>query len=144
MMSANITAASTPCRRTGSSVTPRRARANDLEQPVALADLPVPGQGPPRLAHEPDRRALDGLEAAGSTRRGARHGGRLELRGELVVDPAEDERGDHERGGRDPDHVDHVAELGQLAPEQRVANRLHEGRHGVAVTRRKLPIVGWS
>ncbi len=76
--------------------------AEDLEQPVLLADLPVPGQRPPRLAHEPDRRPLDGLEAAGSDEERRGHGGRLvlELRGELVVDPAEDERGDRERGGR--------------------------------------------
>ena len=48
---------------------------DDLEQPVSLADLPVPRQRAPRLAHEPDRRPLDGLEAAGSDEERRGHGG---------------------------------------------------------------------
>ena len=38
----------------------------DLEQRVPLADLAVAGQRAPGLAHEPDGRPLDGLEASRS------------------------------------------------------------------------------
>ncbi len=40
--------------------------AADLEQRVPLPDLAVAGQRPPGLAHEPDRRPLDGLLASRS------------------------------------------------------------------------------
>ena len=67
MMSANITAASTPCRRTGCSVTSRAElrRVRDLPEGVPLADRAVLGQRAARLPHEPDRRALDRLAPRG-------------------------------------------------------------------------------
>ena len=73
MMSANITAASTPWRRTGCSVTSAQSSGlpADLEEVVALADLPVLGQRAPGLAHEPDRRALDVLAPAARVSRGS-------------------------------------------------------------------------
>ena len=63
MMSAKSTAASTPCRRTGWSVTSAQSSGvlGELEERVALTQRAVLGQGPAGLAHEPDRRALDGL-----------------------------------------------------------------------------------
>ncbi len=62
-MSANSTAASTPWRRTGWSVTSAQSSgvSGDLEEGVPLADRPVLGQRAAGLAHEPDRRALDRL-----------------------------------------------------------------------------------
>ena len=68
MMSAKITAASTPCRRTGCSVTSAQSsgRAAELEEVVPLAQRPVLGQRATRLAHEPHRRPLDGLAPRGA------------------------------------------------------------------------------
>ena len=68
MMSANITAASTPCTRTGSSVTSAHSSGcrQTSNSAVPLADLAVPGQRATGLAHEPDGRPLDGLEASRS------------------------------------------------------------------------------
>ena len=68
MMSANITAASTPWRRTGWSVTSAQSSgcSQTSKSVVALADLAVLGQRPARLPHEPDRRALDRLAARGA------------------------------------------------------------------------------
>ena len=68
MMSANITAASTPWRRTGCSVTSAQSSGvlRDLQERVPLADRAVLGQRAARLAHEPDRRALDRLAPGGA------------------------------------------------------------------------------
>ena len=49
----------------------------DLNQGVVLADCPVLGHVAPRLAHEPDRRALGGLRFRGSYKEGI--GGRHDL-----------------------------------------------------------------
>ena len=38
----------------------------ELQDPVALAELPVGGERPARLAHEPDRRGVDRLAPAGA------------------------------------------------------------------------------
>ena len=68
MMSANITAASTPCdahrleRDLGAQLRP----AADLEEAVPLADLAIAGQRAAGLPHEPDGRPLDRLEASRS------------------------------------------------------------------------------
>ena len=76
MMSANITAASTPCRRTGCSVTSAQSSGcrDDLEERVPLADRAVLRQRAPGLAHEPDRRALDRLAPAGADEERLGHG----------------------------------------------------------------------
>ena len=73
MMSANSTAASTPCRRTGCSVTSAQSSGvpPTLEERVALAQRAVLRQRAARLAHEPDRRALDRLAPRGATRSGS-------------------------------------------------------------------------
>ena len=62
-MSAKSTAASTPCRRTGWSVTSAQSSGvlGDLEERVALAERAVLRQRAAGLAHEPHRRALDRL-----------------------------------------------------------------------------------
>ena len=41
-------------------------RLGELEDPVALAEPPVGGEAPARLAHEPDGRGVDRLAAAGA------------------------------------------------------------------------------
>ena len=68
MMSANITAASTSCRRTGCSVTSAQSSGSPAtsKKRVPLADLAVLGQRAAGLAHEPHRRALDRLAARGA------------------------------------------------------------------------------
>ena len=75
MMSANITAASTPWRRTGCSVTSAQSSGvlRDLEERVPLADRAVLGQRAARLAHEPDRRPLDRLAPRGAHEERLRH-----------------------------------------------------------------------
>ena len=67
-MSANITAASTPWRRTGCSVTSAVSSADrfDLEERVPATNLAVLGKRPSGLAHEPDRRPFDRLSPRGS------------------------------------------------------------------------------
>ena len=131
MMSANITAASTPWTRTGSSVTSAQSSGwrHDLEEAVPLADLAVAGQRAPGLPHEPDGRPLDRLEAS----RSDQQAGPLELSRELVVDAPEDKSGDHQGADPDTEGVDDVAELRKLAEEERVANRLDERSDDVAV-----------
>ena len=67
MMSANMTAASTPCLRTGCNVTSAHSSGVPATIPegVALADRAVLRQRPARLAHEPHRGALDRLAPGG-------------------------------------------------------------------------------
>ena len=76
MMSANITAASTPCRahRLQRHLGAELGRAADLEEVVALAQRAVLGQRATCLAHEPHGRPLDGLapRRADEQRRGHR------------------------------------------------------------------------
>ena len=102
----------------------------DLEQVVALADLAVPRQRAPRLAHEPDRRPLDRLQARGFDEERSSH---LEMGRELVVHPPEDRRRDDERDERGDEHVRHVAGARKLPEEERVANREDKWRDGIAV-----------
>ena len=68
MMSANITAASTSCRRTGCSVTSAHSSGvwATSKKLVALANGAVLGKRAARLAHEPHRRPLDILAAGGA------------------------------------------------------------------------------
>ena len=68
MMSANITAASTPWRRTGCSVTSAQSSGVPAtsKKRVALADRAVLGERAARLAHEPHRRPLDRLAPCGA------------------------------------------------------------------------------
>ena len=75
-MSANMTAASTSCRRTGWSVTSAHSSGvcATSKKRVPLADRAVLGQRPAGLAHEPHRRALDGL-APGGAHEERLHGG---------------------------------------------------------------------
>ena len=75
MMSANITAASTPCRRTGCKrhLRAELRRPGDLEEAVALADRAVLRQRAPGLSHEPDRRALDRLAPCSPDEEWLRH-----------------------------------------------------------------------
>jgi hypothetical protein len=47
--------------------------ADDLEEAVALAQLPVLGQRSPGLSHEPDRRVLDRLAPAGPDEKRLHH-----------------------------------------------------------------------
>ncbi len=49
-------------------------RLGDLEEAVPLAQCPVLGKRTPRLAHEPDRGALDDLAPAGADKEGLGHG----------------------------------------------------------------------
>ena len=76
MMSANITAASTPCRRTGCNVTSAQSSGvlPTSKNVVPLAQRAVFGQRPTGLAHEPHGRPLDGLapRSADEQRRGHR------------------------------------------------------------------------
>ena len=67
-MSAKITAASTPCRRTGWSVTSAVSSAERLisKNPCRSRSSPVLGQRAPRLPHEPHRRPLDWLAPRGA------------------------------------------------------------------------------
>ena len=53
-----------------------RRVAGDLDQRRPLADGPVLGEGPAGLAHEPDRRGVDRLAAAGSQEAGRARVGR--------------------------------------------------------------------
>ena len=48
-----------------------------LEEAVTLADLPILGQRPPGLAHEPDRRALDVLAPGGADQKRIGHASNL-------------------------------------------------------------------
>ena len=87
MMSANSTAASTPCRRTGCSVTSAHSSgvAATSKNAVTLAQRAVLGQRAARLAHEPHRRALDRLARARPGREAApRHAPRLARRHEYL------------------------------------------------------------
>ena len=79
MMSANSTAASTSCRRTGCSVTSAQSSGvpATLEEPVTLADRAVLRQRAARLAHEPHRGALDGLAAQRTNEKRLGHAPRL-------------------------------------------------------------------
>ena len=65
MMSANITAASTPWRRTGCSVTSAQSSGvcATSQNECRSRSARYSGQRPPRLPHEPDGRALDRLAA---------------------------------------------------------------------------------
>ncbi len=79
MMSAKSTAASTPWRRTGWSVT--SAQSSGCRQisksAEPLADRPVLGQRPSGLAHEPHRRPLDRLAPGGPNQERGGHVPRL-------------------------------------------------------------------
>ncbi len=99
MMSANITAASTPCARTGSSVT--SAQSSGCRQTsnsvCCLRISRYPGSERPAW-----RMNQTGVRSTGSRRAAlTRSGVPLELGRQLVVDAPEDERGDCERADRD-------------------------------------------
>ena len=68
MMSANITAASTPCRRTGCSVTSAQSSGGAVTSKNACRSriARYSGSERPGLAHEPHRRALDRLAPRGA------------------------------------------------------------------------------
>ena len=68
MMSANSTAASTPCRRTGCSVTSAHSSGVPATSKNACRSriARYSGSERPGLAHEPDGRALDRLAPRGA------------------------------------------------------------------------------